>query len=603
MLQSADHSSQAHISRDAIILSVDIRGFSKIAERDDARATRIAKSAYLLFSDAARDYGGRVFHKAGDGFLAEFGDAARAVNAAFSFSDAVSYHQRVDVRMGLHAGEVSEQPDGDLLGHGVNIAARLQTKANVNGLLISEAIFQQLDKSFSGRIAKRGRIRLKNIRQATVAYDVLRAEGKRNQAVMRNLFRQYQLPALALLALGLVSFASYTGWSKWTLHVQTNSIAAKYFDAGEGSDPIGLHSEQVRNILTRLAATKSTGTEDVYALIKTGNIEAALAALETSLRVENLQVGEQAEILNQIGALAFRYDPEQSLSAFIRLSALTPQSPNAQYWLARTYSANAQISSAISTFETLLRTDALEPRVEVSAAIELAFAYLRDGQFEKANQLMIDKKPVALALKDPLVEARFNLERAQIWESLDQLDIAEGALLESMDVLGNYGHLSQVARGRAMLGQIYLRRAELDQTNSEAFTRAARKHYEEQLELEIKLDNRPGITRTYSNLATASLMLRDVERAEEEFLESQVLAIELNRYVPQFLNHLGLAQVYDLQGDRQDSCGQVAAAFEVYHREIESHIGPRTQDVIQSLSCPGLDLASLLHKPVDKRPN
>jgi adenylate cyclase len=69
----------------------------------------------------ARPRGGRVFSSAGDGFMLEFGSSLAAVGAAF----ARTKQCEPELRDGVHLGDVEVQPSGDLLGHGVNVAARL----------------------------------------------------------------------------------------------------------------------------------------------------------------------------------------------------------------------------------------------------------------------------------------------------------------------------------------------------------------------------------------------------------------------------------------------------------------------------------------------
>ena len=85
---------------------------------------RWRRCAAVIEAIAAR-HAGRVFNTAGDGFMLEFGSSLAAVEAAFELAEKCE----PKVRVGVHLGDVVVQPNGDLLGHGVNVAARLMAQA------------------------------------------------------------------------------------------------------------------------------------------------------------------------------------------------------------------------------------------------------------------------------------------------------------------------------------------------------------------------------------------------------------------------------------------------------------------------------------------
>ncbi|MGD9981878.1 MAG: hypothetical protein AB7H66_14045 [Hyphomonadaceae bacterium] len=109
----------------ATILAVDIVGYSAAAERDQAAAAQQVAALRARVVELAALHGGRLFHTAGDGFMMEFPLASAAVRAAVALlneaADAAGTLPRV--RAGAHLGEVIVDGD-DLLGHGVNVAAR-----------------------------------------------------------------------------------------------------------------------------------------------------------------------------------------------------------------------------------------------------------------------------------------------------------------------------------------------------------------------------------------------------------------------------------------------------------------------------------------------
>lgn len=131
----------------AAILVSDVAKFSA-AMRDDQQGT-IARYRALrdeIIKPVVNAHGGRVFNEAGDSVLAEFPSAVSAVQAALEIQNRTAVtnlpaatDKQIHLRIGLHVGEVV--PDGtNLLGHAVDVAARLQDKASTDGIVASEAV-------------------------------------------------------------------------------------------------------------------------------------------------------------------------------------------------------------------------------------------------------------------------------------------------------------------------------------------------------------------------------------------------------------------------------------------------------------------------------
>jgi TolB-like protein/class 3 adenylate cyclase/Tfp pilus assembly protein PilF len=140
----------------ATIVALDVAGFSARTEADEAKT--VAQIALLrpVIEGIAKSHGGRVFNTAGDGFMLEFASSFNAVNAALELADEC----RPRVRVGVHVGEVMEQPNGDLLGHGVNVAARLMAKAEPGSALISADVCRLIRGPMAERFASRGTVQL-----------------------------------------------------------------------------------------------------------------------------------------------------------------------------------------------------------------------------------------------------------------------------------------------------------------------------------------------------------------------------------------------------------------------------------------------------------
>ena len=157
----------------AAIVAIDIVGYSSLSERDAAQAVaRVARLRDRATAVAAL-HQGRIFNTAGDGVMLEFPTATAALAAAMALQ---GEEQETPLRFGVHLGEVTSAANGDVLGHGVNVAARLQSEAAPGTILASQIVRDSADPELAARLAPRGKIRLAKMR-ATISVFVFAAEG------------------------------------------------------------------------------------------------------------------------------------------------------------------------------------------------------------------------------------------------------------------------------------------------------------------------------------------------------------------------------------------------------------------------------------------
>lgn len=140
----------------ATIVALDVAGFSARTEADEARTIAQIANLRPVIEGIAKAHGGRVFNTAGDGFMLEFASALSGVTSALELADEC----RPRVRVGVHVGEVSVQPNGDLLGHGVNVAARLMAKAEPGSAIISADVRRMIRGPLAERFVSRGPVQL-----------------------------------------------------------------------------------------------------------------------------------------------------------------------------------------------------------------------------------------------------------------------------------------------------------------------------------------------------------------------------------------------------------------------------------------------------------
>ena len=131
----------------AVILVADVVGYSKHMERDENATLKAYAECEKLLKACLKKYKGSIFNTAGDSVLAEFPSAVNAVECAVDFQNEIKERNasdktetKLEFRIGINMGDVV-QKEGNLLGDGVNIAARLEALAQPNGITISKSVY------------------------------------------------------------------------------------------------------------------------------------------------------------------------------------------------------------------------------------------------------------------------------------------------------------------------------------------------------------------------------------------------------------------------------------------------------------------------------
>ncbi|RXG93809.1 adenylate/guanylate cyclase domain-containing protein [Bradyrhizobium zhanjiangense] len=162
----------------AAIFAADIAGYSRLVAEDEEETLRRLASYREVVDDFIARSGGRIFNTAGDAVLAEFPSAVDAVRCAIDIQESLRTRnmayppsRQMSFRIGITIGDVVER-DGDLLGDGVNIAARLEGLAEVGGICVSRAVHEQVANKLSVQFADIGAQEVKNIPTPVHAYMV-----------------------------------------------------------------------------------------------------------------------------------------------------------------------------------------------------------------------------------------------------------------------------------------------------------------------------------------------------------------------------------------------------------------------------------------------
>src|SRR5215469_9730443 len=134
----------------AAILAADIAGYSRLMGADEVGTVQALREHRSAADPLIAQHGGRIVKTTGDGVLIEFGSVVGAVECAIALQQlaaernaAIASDRRMEWRIGIHIGDVLVEGD-DILGDGVNIAARLEGIAEPGGIYISEDAFRQV---------------------------------------------------------------------------------------------------------------------------------------------------------------------------------------------------------------------------------------------------------------------------------------------------------------------------------------------------------------------------------------------------------------------------------------------------------------------------
>ena len=131
----------------AVIFATDVVGYSKHIEVNESGTVKNLRTCKKLLTELFKKHNGRLFNSGGDSFLAEFPSAVSAVECAVEFQNVVKKRNlsdetevKLQFRIGINSGDVIKEKD-NLLGDGVNIAARLEALAQPGGIALSKVIY------------------------------------------------------------------------------------------------------------------------------------------------------------------------------------------------------------------------------------------------------------------------------------------------------------------------------------------------------------------------------------------------------------------------------------------------------------------------------
>ena len=194
----------------AIILATDVVNYSKHMEADESETVKNLRSCELILQQVIKKHDGRLFNTGGDSFFIEFPSAVEAVECAVAFQNEIKKRNTSDnitipleFRIGISMGDVIKEKE-NLLGDGVNIAARLEALAQTNGITISKNIYELVKAKTSHKYNDLGVQKVK--KNEFHAYDILLHPSMKRKLKTQRAYSSLLGTITIIVAIGLGSF-------------------------------------------------------------------------------------------------------------------------------------------------------------------------------------------------------------------------------------------------------------------------------------------------------------------------------------------------------------------------------------------------------------
>ncbi len=202
----------------AIILATDVVNYSKHMEANESETVKNLRACELILQKLIKKHDGRLFNSGGDSFFIEFPSAVEAVECAVAFQKDIKKRNSSDkitvpleFRIGISMGDVIKEKE-NLLGDGVNIAARLEALAQTNGITISKNIYDLVKAKTSHQYNDLGIQKVK--KNEFHAYDILLDPSQKRKIKSPKSNKSILAIAASFLVIAVVSFLYITQVNK-----------------------------------------------------------------------------------------------------------------------------------------------------------------------------------------------------------------------------------------------------------------------------------------------------------------------------------------------------------------------------------------------------
>ncbi len=164
-------SAGSHVHQLAAIMFTDIEGYTALMQQDEAKALIFRSRHREVFREITDKYKGKILQYYGDGTLSTFNSAIDAVKCGIELQLAYREEPRIPVRIGIHSADIIFREDG-IIGDGVNVAARIESLAIPQSVLISEKVYDEVKNQAGIQAVSLGEFEFKNVSKAMEVFAI-----------------------------------------------------------------------------------------------------------------------------------------------------------------------------------------------------------------------------------------------------------------------------------------------------------------------------------------------------------------------------------------------------------------------------------------------
>ncbi len=193
------------------IMFTDIEGYTALMQTDEKKGIVYRDRHRKVFDTTTKKYNGRILQYYGDGTLSTFQSAIDAVRCAIEMQLAFREEPKVPIRIGIHSGDTIVT-DEEIIGDGVNVAARIEALANTGSVFISEKVYDEVKNQDDLQTASMGVHKLKNVTKPMEVYAVSNAQlgGAEPLKTIAKEGKPLAKWSIVVVAILLLSFLGYS---------------------------------------------------------------------------------------------------------------------------------------------------------------------------------------------------------------------------------------------------------------------------------------------------------------------------------------------------------------------------------------------------------
>ena len=557
------------------ILAIDLCGFSTLMEQDETRAIKAVAKLERLIDGTARRLNGRLFHRAGDGFLAEFKTTKEAYLAA---QDILEKRREYQIRLGIHVGDVQVQRDGNLLGHTVNVAVRLQETTDPDTLILSRQSYNLISGLDKNTFDTEREVHLKNVSNEFAVYEVSRRQLKQKR--FKDRWKQWAAIPVIFILVFFCTWLFLDNSRYENDQKNREQLLAQALNRYNKHDE--LDRQYISQLLYDLDQSKTSTAELILSLIENNRLSDAISALETEIEsITNTADPRYEKLLHYIGAITYQTDISRSKRAYEIILELNPDDTQAHIRLGRVLDINGEAEAALESFNSALQSSKdIETKTWLS--LDIAFSNMNLQNNEKALEIF-ENLYVQIGADIDIgtrIASKVYTDLGVAYYLNEDFEKVEKIVDEAMLHQEEYGHYYDLSRSHGLKGYFYFEgRRSLKNRTLEL--EHAEDHYNKQLKYASEMRN-------FRAVSDANTMLARIYMEKTKYGEAwkYIHKAKLGKAGPveEFKILITQAELELAENKKIKSCKTLRDAKDL-HDKIQTKIGPDTIKRIRKLNC------------------